>query len=364
MTAGPAARSLHLRPEPEDDGPREALARRLVAAGGGPVPLTALLDDLGRRGRRTPLRLLPLAGVHRAWTWDATDRRDPRWWPQGVTTDAEAAGAADRPGAVVLVAWYAKERPGDVRGGHGVRVAVLDTSTRRYEHVLLVRARGAGEDAVGSPWRAHAGGLAWVGSWLHVAATRKGFGSFHLDDLLAVPEGPLREAHLGHRYVLPLRVAHRAGAAEGTEPLRYSFFSVGRGSGDRTDDGTDDGYDLLVGEYGRARQTRRLVRFPLDREGLPRLGDDGRAHPTRLADGVAQMQGVVDLDGRLVATASHGPWGPGSVWSGAPGALTERRTALPMGPEDLAHDPRTGLLWSATEHPRRRWVVAMRADRF
>lgn len=344
---------LFLTRDEEDAAAIDALAARARAAGGGRVPLATFVDGLGRRARRTPIQVLPLRGVHRAWTWDATDRRDPRWWPQGVTTGSEGGRR------LVAVAWYAKHRPdepGEPTKGQGVRVAVLDPARRRYEHVLVVVARGGGDGATGRPLVAHAGGLAWTGSWLHVAATKRGFASCHLEDLLELPEGPLREAHFGYRYVLPVRLAHRAGAEDGTEPLRYSFFSP-------TPAGPDGPGGLLVGEYARGRQTRRLARFALDDDGLPVLGPDGRAHPV-LGEGVAQMQGVVDLGDRLVATASHGPWGPGSVWSGPHGALRERRRALPMGPEDLAHDPATGLLWSATEHPRRRWVVAMRADRF
>lgn len=344
----------------EDTDAVEALAERARAAGGGRVPLASFADDLGRRARRTPLPVLPLRGVHRAWTWDATDRSDLRWWPQGVTTDADAGPAGQVAGRrLVAVAWYAKHRPGEPgepAKGQGVRVAVLDPARRRYEHVLVVVARGAGEEATGRPLVAHAGGLAWTGSWWHVAATKRGFLSCHLDDLVALPAGPLRDAHFGYRYVLPVRLIHRAGAEDGTELLRYSFFSP-------TPAGAGRAHSLLVGEYARGPQTRRLARFALDDDGLPALGPDGRAHPV-LGVGVAQMQGVVDLGDRLVATASHGPWGPGSVWSGPPGALRERRRALPMGPEDLDHDPGTGLLWTATEHPRRRWVVAMRAERF
>ncbi len=48
------------------------------------------------------------------------------------------------------------------------------------------------------------------------------------------------------------------------------------------------------------------------------------------------------------------------MWVGQPGALRERRYAVPMGPEDLAYATGTDLLWTVTEHPHRRWVVAMR----
>ena len=109
----------------------DALATRL----GGRVGLEAVLDDLDRRGRRT---LAPGRKVHRAWTWDRHDRRDPQWWPQGVTTSADASDTEEIAGrSVVAVAWYAKALPGDEHG-QGSRVSFLDLATRRYRHVLLV----------------------------------------------------------------------------------------------------------------------------------------------------------------------------------------------------------------------------------
>jgi len=120
---------LHLTRSPQDLAAIDAVAERASAAGGGRVPLGTLLADLGRRARRTPVSALPLRGVHRAWTWDAVDRRDPRWWPQGVTTSADADVSGRVAGRqLVLVAWYAKHRPdehGEPDRGQGVRIAVL-----------------------------------------------------------------------------------------------------------------------------------------------------------------------------------------------------------------------------------------------
>ena len=49
----------------------------------------------------------------------------------------------------------------------------------------------------------------------------------------------------------------------------------------------------------------------------------------------------------------------GSLWVGRPGAFRERRWALPMGPEDLACSSDGQLLWTVTEHPRRRWILSI-----
>ena len=80
--------------------------------------------------------------------------------------------------------------------------------------------------------------------------------------------------------------------------------------------------------------------------------------------GVVRTQGAAIAHGRWYLTASTGPWVPGSVYVGRPGAFRRHRWATPMGPEDIAWWPSTDLLWSVTEHPRRRWIYAMKRSRF
>lgn len=354
MTPDPDPPGVHLSRDAEDSAAVDALTRRVGAAGGGRAGLDELVTGLDRRARRV---LLPLRSPGWAWTWDAVDRRDPRWWPQGVTTSADAHPSGRAAGRhLVVVAWYAKALPGDPATGQGVRLSFLDHGRRRYRHVLVVvpHAGGTGAPGTTSPLRAHAGGLVWAGDWLHIAATARGFVSCRLSDLLRLPDGDLVAEHFGYRYLLPVRQRHRASADDGVEPLRYSFLSLDRASAPP---------GLLVGEYARRAQSRRLARFELDPDTLlPALDGEGRARPS-LTEGVAQMQGAVVANGTHLVTTSRGPWRPGSVWVGEPGRLRERRWATPMGPEDLAYDAGSGLLWSASEHPRRRWVYTVRADR-
>lgn len=324
----------------------DALAQRF----GGRVGLDAVLGDLNRQGRRA---WAPGSAVRRAYTWDAHDRSDPRWWPQGISSSADAhesghyTGADGEPRRMFVTTWYAKEVDGEK---HGSRVSFFDPRTRRYRHVLLVRPTLEGADAGCAPLQMHAGGIVWAGPWLHVAATATGFHTFHLDDLLRVPDEHAAEA-LGYRYVLPLRFTHRAQTVEGLDRLRYSFLSLDRGASPP---------ELVVGEYGRRKQTRRLARFPLGEGLLP--APDEQEH-TRLlsieSSGVAGMQGAVRAPGGLYATASHGPWTLGSLYVGRPGALRRHRWATPMGPEDLTWWPGTDLLWTVTEHPRRRWICGL-----
>lgn len=304
------------------------------------IGLTGLLAGLehhGRRGRRSPWA--PGLRVARALTWDAEDRRDRRWWPQGATSSADARLEATDPDRVegrrlLAVSWWGTAPDGR---NDGSRVSVYDLDSRRYQHLDLVRV----EDGGLQPLRVHAGGLVWHGPWLWVAATAKGLWSCHVDDVLRV----------GDRHVLPVRRAWPAVTDEGAEPFRWSFLSLSRTGGPA----------LVGGEYARGRRTRRLQVLPLDRgTRLPALGPDGVARPARVGEGVLGMQGVVEHEGVWHCTVSHGPLGPGTLLSGSPGALRPRRLATPPGPEDLTWWPEQGRLWTATEHPRRRWLTALR----
>ncbi len=307
----------------------DALAERL----GGRLGLSAVLADLDRRARRT---LAPGRAVHRAWTWDRRDRWDRRWWPQGISPSA----SADVPGPdrVVAVSWYAKDG--------GSRVSFLDLTHRRYDHVQLVVPTLVDGVADHEPLKVHAGGIVWHGDHLHVAATARGFWTCRLSDVLRGPEG----------WVLPVRYAYRAHTEEGQERLRYSFLSL---------DASASPPELVVGEYGNSRQTRRIARFPLDPESsLPHTDGEGRAQPTLLDGGVVRAQGVVRARGAYYLTTSHGPWKPGSVYVGEPGAFRRRGFAVPMGTEDLAYSREDDLLWNVTEHPGRRWICALKRSWF
>ncbi|WP_141003765.1 hypothetical protein [Nocardioides humi] len=339
---------LHLTRTAENSDEIEALAAALAADGGGRVGMAGMAPDLPGRLRRTLAphpRLLGLK-VAQAWTWEAADRRDPNWYPQGITTSA-LTGFRERHGHDVLVtSWYARKAGGS-------RISMVDLARRRYGHVLLVYPTLDDGRPGFRPLKVHAGGILWRGDHLHVAATGVGFHSAHVGDVLRVPAGsPYRT--FGHRYVLPIRFSQVSGQDEGVERLRYSFLTLDR---------SDDRQALVVGEYGSARQTHRMARYPLDPEtGLPVLADDGRAVPEVGDHGVARVQGIAAVDGTYYLTRSRGPQRPGSVYVGRPGAFREYRWAIPPGPEDLVWWPETGCLWSVSEHPRRRWIFAVRRD--
>lgn len=336
----------------------------LIATLGGEIGSEVLLSDLNRRARRA----LPWGrAVHRAYTWDAADRASRRWWPQGISTSADASDTEDVAGhRLVVVAWYFQDEHGNNQGS---RLTFLNIDTLRYRHVLLVQPRLADGRLHLDPLKVHAGGIVWWGPYLHIAATKRGFYTVRVDDVLRIPDergaAHLRRlgvegdevASYGYRYLLPVRFAYRAATAKGHDPMRFSFCSLDRSSLPTP--------TIVTGEYTRSGAAR-LARFPLDRDRMLPLTDErGYARPTELDDvGLKSVQGASYARGRYHLSVSRGPWKPGSMYAGTPGALVRHRWALPPGPEDVAYWPSSDLLWSVTEHPHRRWVVSMKRSWF
>lgn len=349
---------VHLERSDENVREIEELTRLL----GGAAGLDGLLGDLKYRARRSLLPRLLGRAVDRGIALDGYDQRDERWWPQGISTsadssDSEVVGEGRR---VLVITWYSKEVDGVDQGS---RVTFLDLDTLEYRHVLLVVPL-LDEDGLLrlEPLRIHAGGIVWYGPWLHIAATSRGLVTARVDDILRVAgdderpdslgieEG--RVSSFGHRYVLPVRFQYRAHAEDPATRLRYSFLSLDRRAQPPV---------LVAGEYARSGQSTRLARFELDPQTwLPATGEDGCSRPAGIDEGgVRQMQGAAIVEGTYHVTVSHGPWRPGSVFTGVPGALRQHRFAVPMGPEDISYWPSTDRLWSVSEHPRRRWIFSM-----
>ena len=372
----PTPASFWLEPSADRDTHNDALA----AATGGRVGLDGVLAELRRTGRTARRSGFVGRPARAALAWELRDDLSRRWWPQGITTSADAAAVAPEGAgreehagrSVVLTSAYSKVLDG---AGHGARISVVDVTDPdrvRYEHVLLVRAVAQDAGVRLEPVRSHAGGLVWHGDHLHVAATRGGFHTFRLSDLVAVdgleqPDvlGPLPGGGLGahgHRWVLPTRVVHAARTDEGASPFRYSWLSSASEDGRTT---------LVTGEYAHPAKggSTRLAEIAVDpATGLPRLDGEGRVRPELLGSGVVQAQGAVRARGRLYVGSSNGRFRRGSIWVGPgdgmePGSFARRPGALPVGPEDLTYWPSRDQLWTVTEYPGRRRIVAVdRAD--
>ena len=347
-----------------DENVREIAAFSQVT--GGAAGLDGVLADLNRQGRET--RGFLGRAVETAFTWDAADRATREWYPQGITTSADASDTEDIAGRRVLATtWYSKQ-PGGIH--QGSRISFWDLESLRYRHVLLVIPRLADDGALRlEPLKVHAGGIVWAGAYLHIAATSRGFMTCRVDDILRIPDSVGsrdarrlslhgdRLASYGYRYVLPVRFQYRAAVDDGHTMLRYSFLSLDRSVSPPL---------LVSGEYGQGDQSTRIARFALDPETLlPSAAEDGFSRPAYLQDtGVRRMQGVAVVRDRHYVSVSQGPLLPGSIYTGSPGRFRGRHLATPPGPEDISYWPSTDTLWSLSEHPHRRWIYAMRRSWF
>jgi hypothetical protein len=318
---------------------------------GGRVGLPRVLRSLNRTARE-----VFATGSAATWAfgWDDEDNDSKRWWPQGITSSADASPSEEYAGRRLLVTTsYSKRIDGVNKGCRITVVDLADGPPMRYRHVLL---GVVGKDDIGQPelrpLHAHAGGIVWSGDRLHVAATADGLHTFHLDDIVQVREN----IGLGHAFVLPVRVSWAARTEEGAESMRYSFVSLGRDGERRT---------LLAGEYGHGRMTTRLLTFPLDAAGALAVDADGAARPSVLSwAGPARMQGAVSVDDRLHVVTSNGKRGKGSLWVGPSRELRRVARVLPPGPEDITYWPSREELWTVTEYPGRRLVLALDRKRF
>lgn len=345
MTRDPAA-SIHLRRTDENCDDIDAAVAEL----GARVGLRGVLDHLDRRARRTPV---PGRAVEWGFRWDDADASSRRWWPQGITTSADAGDTEDFEGhRLLLTSWYSKKVRGQQQGS---RITVVDLDSLTYRHVLLVT---PGRDRNGRvrlrPLLVHAGGLVWCGPYLHVAGTERGLFSFLLEDLMRMSS---TEHTFGYRYVLPVRFGYEAVSDEDVQPMRYSFLSLDR---------TTLPPHLVAGEYGVGDMTRRLVRYRLDAESYHLVTSErGAARPSRVEErGVGHMQGAAVVRDAYYVTTSRGSRRRGRVFAGVPGRFRGYAGTLPPGPEDIAYWPSTDRLWSVSEHPGSRFVFAMRRSWF
>jgi hypothetical protein len=148
--------------------------------------VAAVVDSANRKGASCS----PHPNAVAAFCWQSGDESTTEWYPQGITTSADASPDGEYQGkTVVLISWY-YSGSGDNKG---VRVSFVDDanpSAPSYRHVLLVEPY---KDAAGNPnFRAvpvHAGGIFWYGYYLYVADTWGGFRVFDTRHIWKVSTG-------------------------------------------------------------------------------------------------------------------------------------------------------------------------------
>lgn len=253
-----------------------------------------------------------------------------RWYPQGIDVGTW------RGRRTVAISWFRQDR---ARRHLASRITLVDLARGTSVDVALAipGERGALEAA-----RIHAGGLAWLGDRLLVAATREGLWEFDLADVRDVRGADARRLRGSRMPGFGARARAVVRSNVHDVQMRCSFL------GRAVDADGDTQSTVLVGEY-RTDDAGRIAESV-----VPAAGD---AWPplTLVPAGVARMQGVVRIGDTVLVSQSRG-MRPGALWAGPPDALRRTDVELPVGCEDLAIDVDRGMLWTLAEHPWRRLV--------
>ncbi|HEX5597996.1 MAG TPA: hypothetical protein VFX61_18570 [Micromonosporaceae bacterium] len=328
--------------------------------------VAAVVDD----GNRSATSCTPNAANRvAAFCWNSGDNNVAYWWPQGVTSSADAYDAAVYEGkTVILVSWYDDGSDGIDRGVRVSFVNYASPSAPTYRHVLLVEpyTRSDGRPSF-RPINIHAGGIFWYGHYLYVASTNLGFRVFDVRHIwrTSTTDGAAigwqsdgtYQAY-GYKYVLPQAFTYSHSTAGGYSKLRFSFASLDRTSAPDS---------VIVGEYGYPGTGTRLVRFEIDYTNrMLKTSSDGYARAVQAYDvSVTSMQGATAINGKYYLSTSDGDANRGDLATFRPGgSVVMHYDTLPIGPEDVSYWGPKGQLWSVTEYPGSRSVFAIRAGAY
>jgi hypothetical protein len=304
-------------------------------------------------------KLESMVSYSACFEWEPGDQAVTYWVPQGLSPGVTAGGKP-----MIAASWHYDEvhladdpNPPVVGNDKGIRASFADVTAVGgdvpYRHVLFVEAdEVAGFRSVDI----HAGGLAWVGSYLYVADTSRGVRVFDLTRIMAISTAPECAARVGkngaqhcgygYGYALPQvgAVFFPPGLSAVCRP-RFSFVSL---------DATSDPPSLVSGEYDDDPATgiySRLLRWPLDpATGRLALGATGTTHPSEAwYAGNRNLQGAASVDGKLFLDATRYS---GALFTGAPGQPSKVYKASDGDwawmAEGIQRAP-DGLLWIVTE---------------
>jgi len=339
---------------------RDLARLETIKAGGGltPVSLADLpLDRSYKVGTdRGPDAVLPSTGMKNqnptGFIFDAQDQATKDWYPQAVTTSADADGST---GTVdgkkwVGVTWYSKTEP-RTRITLVDQTQVGDPAAQKYRHVELM----IPDEKTGKlkPLESHVGGVTWSGDYLYVAQTGGGLRVFDVNQLLEVqdkslvPEGtePYVLPQVGY-YRVQAQEGEKSRAGEGSSP-RFSGLSLDRTNGELA---------LLSQEYDGENPGGRVIRWELDPSTGRLKETDGKVQATDAwAVPMTRVAGVVRLeDGFRIATMGT----PSNLFEAKDGAEPKRVDSLAQGIQQFSYDWTENRIWTLAEHPGRRAVWA------
>ena len=150
------------------------------------VNVATIMDDLNHPNPASSPNVKNLkAGTGYGWegSADFDDAHTTKWYPQGITTSADAYDAGDYDGYKIhIVSWHSDNYDD---GKRGARVSFINQSgSKKYRHILLVQPTGT--DNFAAITGLHAGGIMWYGNLLYVVSTGFGLRVFDLNHLYKV----------------------------------------------------------------------------------------------------------------------------------------------------------------------------------
>ncbi len=154
----------------------------------------------------------PLA--ERGFLWDEDDANTDKWRPQGIS------GLKENGKEYIFVSWYGRKKEALTKLGNdedyymnrGARISIVDLSSLKYRHVLLVNKNKETYPDM------HAGGIVVLNGKLHVADSRAKYGVIRVYDFNKIKELPEAEALYDYRYILIEEYNYKA-------PIKPSFIS-------------------------------------------------------------------------------------------------------------------------------------------
>jgi hypothetical protein len=264
---------------------------------------------------------------------------------------------------ILIVSWYHKpDQDPNSSINKGVRVSFVDLTSLnniRYRHALLVEPMIKDGRADYKPVTIHAGGLVWVGDYLYIPDTTRGFRVFDLTRILQVQTSDnslggyiasLNAYHaFGYKYIIPQVNLYTH--CPNSCCVRFSFASLNISTNPAA---------LLSGEYSSSHDGGRLHIWPLDlATGRLITTNNTVIASTAFFPGVRKMQGAAQVGNNFWISSSQpktsSPTSPGSLYRGSLNqAIATFR--YPYPPEDMYYASSGSALWSHNENPNQRFV--------
>ena len=264
------------------------------------------------------------------------------WYPQGISHSGAAQEGNLWGADWLIVSWYHK--PGE----KGVRLSVINLLTQKYRHLLVLDPTSSGPKKLG----VHAGGIAWThdssgADRIFLVDTSRGLIELDLDSIYAAD--PNQDASrlggspfsaLGYKYVVPVAKRYTPSTSGYTS---FSWISYDRQAN-----------QLLTGPYrtSSATEARTMWKWPTQSGAFvpgPRDGYRSSGLNPYL------MQGGQVVGGNVCFSTSGTAHLQCSDWAGASLPASH---AWVYGTEDLTYSSYQDQIWTVSEHPNRRFLVA------